>query len=89
MMDSFSPTLKWTDSGPAWSCEIEVSHMGKKPISYRQRWEKMTFLRLLFLKLYTHLCAFLWHPKNHLPTVEEAEITGVTDDEALEVAIKC
>ena len=24
-----------------WSCEVEVSHMGKKPISYRQRWEKI------------------------------------------------
>ena len=30
---------------PAWSCEIEISHMGKKPISYRQRWEKM-YLRI-------------------------------------------
>ena len=38
MMDSFSPFL-----GPAWSCEIEVSHIGKKPISYRQRWEKFLF----------------------------------------------
>ena len=43
-LDSFSPTFKWIvpgTSGPkAWSCEIEVSHMGKKPILYGQRWEK-------------------------------------------------
>ena len=29
---------------PAWSRETEVSHMGKKLISYRQRWEKMLLL---------------------------------------------
>ena len=27
-----------------WSCETEVSHKGKKPISYRQKWEKLCFL---------------------------------------------
>ena len=47
MMDSFSPTFKWIVSRTSWpikgSCEIEVSHMGKKPISYWQRWEKMCF----------------------------------------------
>ena len=45
MMDAFSPICKWivpSTSGPiTWSCAIEVSHMGKKPISYRQRWEKI------------------------------------------------
>ena len=43
-MDSFSPTYKWivprTSGSTSWSCEIEVSYMGKKPISFRQRWEK-------------------------------------------------
>ena len=33
---SFPPTFKWI---VLRSCEIEVSHMGKKPISYRQRCE--------------------------------------------------
>ena len=47
MMDSFSHTYKWIapktnglNGGLQWSCETEVSHMGKKPISYRLRWEK-------------------------------------------------
>ena len=34
--------------GPAWSCEVEVSHLGKKPISYRQRWEKVVSHLLSF-----------------------------------------
>ena len=33
MMDSFSPTFKWivprTSGSTSWSCEIEISHMGK------------------------------------------------------------
>ena len=41
-MDSFSPTFKWivprTNGPEAWSYEIEVSHMGKKLISYGQWW---------------------------------------------------
>ena len=54
MMDSFSPTFKWIgprtselNCGLQWSCEIEVSHTGKKPISYRQRWDKIIFCQLL------------------------------------------
>ena len=45
LMDSFSPFYKMIvpkTSGPMkTSCEIEVSHMGKKPVSYGQRWEKV------------------------------------------------
>ena len=37
-MDSFSPTFKIR------SCKTEVSPMGKKPISYRQRWEKIAWM---------------------------------------------
>ena len=40
-MDSFSPPLSGLFLGPAWSCEIKVSHMDKKPISYRQRLENI------------------------------------------------
>ena len=29
--------------GPAWSCEREVSRMGKTHISYRQMWENVCF----------------------------------------------
>ena len=43
MMDSFSPTFNRLFLGPVWPCEIEVSHMGKKPVLYRQRWEKKMF----------------------------------------------
>ena len=43
-MDSFSPTFKlivpWTSGPKTRLCEIEVSHMNKRPISYRQKWEK-------------------------------------------------
>ena len=43
MMDSFSIPFKWiiprTSKPITWSCEIEVTHMGKNSISYRQRWE--------------------------------------------------
>ena len=44
IMDSFSSTFKWIVPSPALSCEMEVSHMSKKPISYRQRWEKKSLL---------------------------------------------
>ena len=51
MMDSFSPTFKWivpsTSMSISWSCEIEVSHIGKKPFSYRKMWEKI-FSRIEF-----------------------------------------
>ena len=38
---SFSPTFKWIVPR---SCEIDVSHMGKRPISYRHQCEKMEIL---------------------------------------------
>ena len=34
--------------GKVWSYETEVSHTGKKPISYMQRWEKFFFSYLYF-----------------------------------------
>ena len=43
MTDSFSPTFKRIVPRPAWPCEIKVSHMGKKTISYKQRWEKRCY----------------------------------------------
>ena len=58
MMDYFSLTFKWIiprtsriNGGLQWSCEIEVSHMGKKLISYRQRWEKFGPQHIRFAEL--------------------------------------
>ena len=53
--DSFSPIFFLL--GPAWSCETEVSHMGKKPISYRQRWENIIVTGKI---LHTHICNSQW-----------------------------
>ena len=43
--DGFSPTFKRiiprTSRCTSWSCKIGVSHMGKKPSSFRKRWEKI------------------------------------------------
>ena len=73
MMDSFSPTFKWIVPGTSgihggrqWSYEIEVSHMGKKPISYRQRWEKICSMKMLLMSADT---MFLWKKSEKNPRI--------------------
>ena len=60
IMNSFSTTFKWIvlrSSWPtSWSCEIEVSHMRKKPISYRHN------ARESFILILTHLFSHCIRP---------------------------
>ena len=60
----FLPPLSGLFLGPAWSCEMEVSHMGKKPISYRQRWEKILVLFCsVLLCFFCLFCSFISNPR--------------------------
>ena len=58
----FLPPLSGLFLEPAWSCETEVSHMGKKPVSYKQRREKSLFS----LKSVKVNVVNLWDPFSHI-----------------------